>query len=209
MTKRKEMKFLGILGSARKGGNTEILLDVALEEARKNGILVDKILLRDKIIKGCDGCMGCIKTGKCVIEDDAQEIYKKMIVSDGIIWATPVYFWSMTGQTKILMDRTYALLFPKLQLAGKIGGLITVAGSRGCMNTANIFNMYFSYNHMFFAEFTSGYARERGEIKNCALTLATVREMVHQMIALANADFKYPKEFDVPMLRHVKKKYFP
>jgi multimeric flavodoxin WrbA len=85
-----------------------------------------------------------------------------MLESDGIIWATPVYFWSMTGQTKTLMDRTYALLSPKLQLASKVGGLITVAGSRGCMNTVNIFHMYFNYNHMFFAEFESGYAAGKG-----------------------------------------------
>lgn len=207
MKKREKMKFIGILGSSRKGGNTEVLLDVALEEAKENGILVDKILLRDKTIGPCDGCMGCVKTGKCVIEDDAQEIYNKMLVSDGIIWATPVYFWSMTGQTKTLMDRTYALLFPKLQLAGKIGGLITVAGSRGCMNTANVFHMYFNYNHMFFAEFTSGYARGRGEIKKNALAINTVKEMVHQMTCFANADLKYPDEFDVPMHRYVENKY--
>ena len=201
------MKFVGILGSARKGGNTEILLNVAMEEAQKNGVLIDKIPLRDKSIDPCDGCSGCTKTGKCVIEDDAQEIYRKMLESDGIIWATPVYFWSMTGQTKTLMDRTYALLFPKLQLASKVGGLIMVAGMRGCMHTANIFHQYFTYNHMFFAEYASGYASGKGEIKKNALAINMVKEMVHQMISMVKSNLKYPEEFDVPMPRFVKNKY--
>jgi len=201
------MKIVGILGSERKGGNTEVLLDVALEEAQKNGALTDKVPLRDKSIAPCDGCLGCAKTGKCVIEDDAQEIYQKMLESEGIIWATPVYFWSMSGQTKTLMDRTYALLFPKLQLTNKIGGLILVAGIRGCMNTANAFHMYFNYNHMFFAEFAFGYAREKGEIKNNAFAINMAKEMVHQMISFINANLKFPEEFDIPMHRFVKNKY--
>lgn len=201
------MKFVGILGSARKGGNTDLLLNVALEEAKEGVVFVDKISLKDKSIAPCDGCMGCTKTGKCVIDDDAQYIYSKMLESDGIIWATPVYFWSMTGQTKTLMDRTYALLYPKLQLASKVGGLITVAGSRGCMNTANIFHMYFNYNHMFFAEFASDYAAGKGEIKKNTLAINTVKEMVHQMISLINANLKYPEEFHSPLPRFVREKY--
>jgi multimeric flavodoxin WrbA len=201
------MKFVGILGSVRDGGNTEVLLDAALEEAQKNGVIVDKILLRDKSVAPCDGCGGCTKTGRCLIDDDAQEICQKMLASDGIIWATPVYFWSMTGQTKTLMDRTYALLFPKLQLAGKVGGLIVVAAGRGCMNTANAFHMYFNYNHMFFAEFASGYAREKGVIKNNAIAINTAKEMIRQMISLVNANIKFPEEFDAPILRFVKNKY--
>lgn len=201
------MKIVGILGSPRKGGNTEVLLDVALEEAQKNGVIIDKISLRDKSIAPCDGCLGCTQTGKCVIEDDGQEVYNKMLEAEGIIWATPVYFWSMTSHTKTLMDRTYALGFPKLQLANKVGGLILVAASRGCMNTANIFHMFFSYNHMFFAEYAHAYAREKGEIKKNAIAKNMVKEMIHQMISLINANLKYPEEFDVPLPRFVRKKY--
>jgi multimeric flavodoxin WrbA len=121
------MKIVGILGSPRKNGNTEILLDVALEEARKNGALVSKISLRNKSVAPCNGCLKCVKTGTCVIKDDMGEIYKKMLESDGIVWASPVYFWSMSGQTKIVMDRTYALTVPKLQLANKIAGFTCIS----------------------------------------------------------------------------------
>jgi len=201
------MKILGILGSPRKNGNTEILLDVALEEAKRNGVVTSKISLRNKVIGPCNGCLKCRETGKCAIRDDMQEIYKKMLESDGILWATPVYFWSMTGQTKMVMDRTYALTFPKLQLASKIGGLILVAATRGCVNAANVFQMYFSYNHMFFAEFASGYAQEKGDIKKNAFAMNAAKEVIHQMISLNDANLKYPEEFDAPLSRFVRKKY--
>ena len=201
------MKIIGILGSERKGGNTEVMLDAAMGEAQKHGIIVDMVPLRGKTIAPCDGCSGCAKTGKCVIDDDAREILEKMTESDGIIWATPVYFWSMTGQTKTLMDRTYALLFPKLQLANKVGGLIAVAGNRGCMNLANVFHQYFIYNHMFFAEYAMGYAHEKGEIKENAFALNMAKAMVRQMISLHNADHKFPEAFEVPLARFVREKY--
>jgi len=201
------MKIVGILGSPRKNGNTEILLDVALEEAKANGFMVSKIALRDKKIAPCKGCSKCAETGKCVTKDDMQAIYKKMLEADGIIWASPVYFWSMSGQTKTALDRTYALTFPKLQLANKIGGLILAAENRGCVSAANVFHMYFSYNHMFFAELAQGYARKKGDIQKNAMAINSAKEMARQMIWLIRANLKYPEEFDAPMARFVRKKY--
>jgi multimeric flavodoxin WrbA len=200
------MKIIGILGSARKEGNTEFLLDVALEEAQAKGGSTSKITLRDKVIAPCDGCMGCARTGECVIKDDMQEVYKEIREADGIIWASPVYYWSMSGLTKIALDRTYALNFPKLQQAGKIAGLILVAGIRGCVSAANPFHMYFIYNHMFAAEFTWGYAGEKGAIKKDVFAINMAKTMVHQMQALFQANLKYPEEFDMPLHRLVREK---
>jgi multimeric flavodoxin WrbA len=200
------MKTLGILGSSRKGGNTEILLDVALREARQMGSSVSKITLRDKVIAPCDGCLGCARTGECVLQDDMQEVYKEIREADGIIWASPVYFWSMSGLTKNALDRTYALLFPKLQQAGKIGGLILVAGGRGCVSASNPFHMYFSYNHMFAAEFTMAWAREKGEIKKDELAVTTAKMMVRQMHALIAAHLTYPEEFPKPLIHLAREK---
>jgi multimeric flavodoxin WrbA len=201
------MKTIGILGSTRRGGNTEILLGMALEEAQEIGASTSKITLRDKVIAPCDGCMRCAQTGECIIQDDMQEIYKEIREADGIIWASPVYHWSMSGPTKIALDRTYALNFPKLQQAGKIGGLILVATSRGCVSAANPFNMYFIYNHMFSAEFAWGFAREKGEIKKDTFAINMVKTMVRQMEALYRANLKYPEGFDVPLQRLVREKY--
>jgi len=202
------MKILGIMGSPRKGGNTDRLLDAALEEAGTQGFSTKKILLAEKRIAPCDGCLQCAKTGRCVIRDDMQEIYLDMLESRGIIWATPVYYWSMSAQTKTVMDRTYCLTFPTLQLANKIGGLIVVAGNRGCTNTTNVFHMYFNYNHMFSTEVAYGYARERGEIQSNLLVMKTVQEMARQMVALIGKDPQFPDEFNMPMPRYVKKKHF-
>jgi multimeric flavodoxin WrbA len=200
------MKTIGILGSTRKEGNTEFLLDAALEEARAKGCFTSKITLRDKVIAPCDGCMGCARTGECVIKDDMQEVYKEIREADGIIWASPVYYWSMSGLTKTALDRTFALNFPTLQQAGKIGGLILVAGIRGCMSAANPFHMYFIYNHMFAAEFTWGYAGEKGAIKKDTFAITMAKTMVQQMHALFQANLKYPEEFDMPLHRLVREK---
>jgi multimeric flavodoxin WrbA len=197
------MKIVGILGSARKGGNTEVLLDVALEEARGRGCSTSRIVLRDKAIAPCDGCMGCAKTGRCVIKDDMEEVYEGIRAADGVIWATPVYYWSMSGLTKMALDRTFALNFPTLQQAGKIGGAIFVAGIRGCVSAASPFNMYFIYNHMFAAEFAWGYAGEKGGIKKDAFAMELTRTMVHQMEALFQAKLSYPAEFNKPIHRLV------
>ena len=72
------MKIIGILGSSRKGGNTEILLDLALEEAQKIGGSASKIVLRDMAIAPCDGCTGCAQTGECIIQDDMEGVYKEI-----------------------------------------------------------------------------------------------------------------------------------
>ena len=200
------MKTIGILGSARDGGNTEILLDTSLEEAQKFGN-ASKILLRDKAIGPCDGCMGCAPSGICVIQDGMQEVYEGIRGADAIIWATPVYYWSMTGLTKMALDRTFALNFPKLQQAGKIGGLILVAGIRGCVSAANPFHMYFNYNHMFAAEFTWGYAGEKGAIRKDNSAMNMAKMMARQMHALFQANLKYPEEFDMPLHRLVREKY--
>jgi multimeric flavodoxin WrbA len=201
------MKILGILGSSRSGGNTEILLDIALEKAGSLGIEVSKIYLRELTIGPCDGCNGCFSTGECVVKDDMKQVYEGIRESDGIIWASPVYFWSMSGLTKMAMDRTYALNFPELQQAGKIGGLILVAGIRGCLSAASPFHMYFNYNHMFAAEVAWGYAGARGDILKDEYAKKMSEEMVLQMHALYNSNLTYPEEFRHPLHRHVMEKY--
>lgn len=201
------MKILGILSSLRKGGNTEFLLDIALQEAEKHGAQVSIASLRGKKIAPCNACGKCNPSGVCIVKDDMREIYQQMLEADGILWTTPVYFWSMTGQTKIVIDRTYALLFPQLQLANKVSGLITVGSMRGCMSTANIFHSYFRFNSMFFAESVTGYASGKGDIKNDQKTILSVKEMTSQMVSMTKAGMKYPEEFNLPLHLFVKKKY--
>ena len=130
------MKILGIMGSPRIGGNSDILLDQALAGAKDAGAEVEKILLCQKKISGCHNCEKCNETGVCVIKDDMPEIHKKILEADGIIHSCPVYFWAMTAQMKAYLDRWCALYdaqwrwqkhyYPKMK--GKRIALITVCG---------------------------------------------------------------------------------
>ena len=83
------MKILGIVGSPRKGGNTEQLTRIALEEVQKEGIEVELISLAGKKIEPCTGCGGCRSTGECVIKDDFEAIYDKMVAAEGFILTSP------------------------------------------------------------------------------------------------------------------------
>ncbi len=130
------MKVLGIMGSPRVGGNSDILLDEALAGAKEAGAETEKIILNKLKVSGCHDCKRCNETGICVIKDDMQDIHKKILDADAIIHSCPVYFWSMTAQMKAYLDRWCALFdaewrwqkqyYPKMK--GKRVGLITVCG---------------------------------------------------------------------------------
>ena len=87
------MKVLGIYGSSRKGGNSDMLLDEALRGARSAGGDISAIYVRDMKISGCLNCGGCDKTGQCVIDDGMQELYPVLENAEVIIVATPIFFY--------------------------------------------------------------------------------------------------------------------
>jgi len=99
------MKILGINGSPRKGGNTEILLEKVLEGARQKGAITEHIVLNDLKISPCQECEDIGKRILCKIKDDMQEIYKKIKEADVIVLASPIFFGSLSAQTKIMIDR--------------------------------------------------------------------------------------------------------
>ena len=99
-------KVLALSGSFRKGGNSDTLCDEFIKGAREAGHEAEKIFINDKKINFCRGCGACNTTHKCVQKDDMAEILNKMVEADVIVMATPVYFYSMNGQMKTLIDRT-------------------------------------------------------------------------------------------------------
>ena len=99
-------KVLILSASPRKGGNSDVLCDTFLRGATEAGHSVEKIFLRDKNIHYCTGCGVCNRTHRCVQKDDMAEILDKMVAADVIVLATPVYFYTMDGQMKTLIDRT-------------------------------------------------------------------------------------------------------
>ena len=95
--------------SLRKGGNSETLADYFLNGAKDAGHNVEKISLVGKNINFCKGCLNCLETGKCVIQDDANMIAEKMMYADVVVFATPIYYYEMSGQMKTVLDRANAL----------------------------------------------------------------------------------------------------
>ncbi len=97
--------FLAIYGSPRRNGNTSMLLRKAVEGVRETGNKVEEIVLRDLKMAPCLEIYGCKKTGRCAIQDDFQGIYDRLDRCDGLLLATPIFFYSVTALTKTLMDR--------------------------------------------------------------------------------------------------------
>ena len=102
-------KVLIISTSIRANSNSEKLAQAFAEGARASGNDVEFVSLRDKTIGFCKGCLACQKLGHCIIRDDANDITEKMLVSDVIVWATPIYYYEMSGQMKTMIDRANSL----------------------------------------------------------------------------------------------------
>ena len=102
-------KVLIISSSPRKGGNSETLAAAFAKGAREAGNQVETVSLRDKQVGFCKGCLACLKLGHCVIQDDAVEIAAKMHDADVLVFATPVYYYCVSGQLKTMLDRANPL----------------------------------------------------------------------------------------------------
>lgn len=101
--------ILIISTSLREKSNSEALADAFAKGAKAAGNTVEQVSLKDKTIAFCKGCLACQKLGHCVIADDAIAIAEKMKQADVIVWATPVYYYEMSGQMKTLIDRANSL----------------------------------------------------------------------------------------------------
>ena len=95
--------------SLRRGSNSDKLADKFVEGAKAAGHDVEKISLTGKDIQFCKGCLACQKLGRCVINDDVNDIMAKVLEADDVAWATPIYYYEMSGQMKTLIDRMNAM----------------------------------------------------------------------------------------------------
>lgn len=102
-------KVLVVVSSPRKGGNSEILCDCFINGAKESGNEVEKLVLREKKIAPCLACEVCLRNGgTCVQKDDMAEILDKLEWADVIVLSTPVYYYSISAQLKMMIDRTLA-----------------------------------------------------------------------------------------------------
>ena len=158
------MRVLGIVGSPRKGGNTEILVEEALASAREAGAETEIFLVADKTINGCDGCHSCFETGACKIRDDMQPLYEKMEAADAIIFGTPVYFHNYTAQAKAIIDRTFCYL-REHNLKGKVAAPVLALRRVGAGQTRVQLYGWFLSQGMVPVWGAIGYGREKGDVR--------------------------------------------
>ncbi|NLG49002.1 MAG: flavodoxin family protein [Chloroflexi bacterium] len=182
------MQVLGICGSPHTGGNTAFALRHALSVLAGEGIETEFISLADKRINPCKGCFHC-RQGTCIQQDDDMPvILDAMLACDGLILASPVYMGMVTGQMKVMMDRTVIFRAGgRFALTGKIGAGIACGGFRNGGQELTLQNMqtFFLQQNMFAIADGPGYSHSGAAIVGRAaedsVGLETVENLARHM----------------------------
>ena len=182
------MRIIGVSGSPRAGGNTDIILSKALAAAKEEGAEVGLIRISDYRLEPCSACQTCFANKKCVIDDDCEKIYKELLRADGVILGSPSYFQAVTAQMKIFIDRIgfLALARERKDFAGKVGGVIAVARRSGVANTCNQMLTFMTAVRM---TIPSGgrvfaIAREKGEVVHDKEGMESARYLGKMMVKI-------------------------
>ncbi|MFH1037722.1 MAG: flavodoxin family protein [PVC group bacterium] len=122
------MDIVAIMGSPRKGGNSDLLLDAFLGGAGEDGTAYEKISVCDPGISPCTECLACERTGECNIDDGMQTVYPKLLAAGKIVISAPIYFYGLPAQFKALIDRCQALWARKYILNSAPAALSSVEG---------------------------------------------------------------------------------
>jgi len=164
------MKVMGINGSARKDGNTSMLIQKVFDELEAEGIETQLVNLGPKGVNGCIACMKCFKNkdGHCIqTKDPLNDWLEEMTTADGIILGTPVYFAELSGQIKCFMDRTGMVARANGNMfKRKVGAGVVAVRRAGAVSAFHSLNAYFSIAEMMIVGSTywnMGYGREKGE----------------------------------------------
>ena len=171
---KKEIKIIALFGSPRKKGNSTLLANHIILGAESQGATVESIYLNDLDITPCQGCYACQMEGTrgCAVDDDMQAIYPKIVEADALIIASPVYWFNMSAQTKIFMDRCIALYSEnpeKSALHGKNIAIAMTYGDKdvfcsGCINALRTFQDAYKFVGADIVGMVYGSAEEPGEI---------------------------------------------
>jgi multimeric flavodoxin WrbA len=167
-------KVLIVIGSPRENGNSTILAGEVARGARDNGAEVETFNLHKLVINPCNACDACRKENSkgCVINDDMQMLYPKLIAANALVIASPVYWFSVSAQTKLFIDRFYGMgEHPNNALKGKqIGIVLTYADAdpfvSGAVNALRMFQDIFNYVGAEIVDMVYGSAWKAGEIES-------------------------------------------
>lgn len=174
------MHILAINGSPRPSGNTNYLTDRALEAVSVKGATTEKIQLCQRKISPCIGHDPCGTYKKCKINDDIPEILEKFRTADALIMATPVYYYYMTAQMKMFIDRNYWLYTHNIPIKAKSMGLIVIGEQVGMDSTIDAMKKCFGIGsgseiEQFFV--ISGIASKVGDVRKNQELISQAREM--------------------------------
>ena len=182
------MKVIAFNGSARKGGNTAILIRAILVELEKEGVETELVELSGKKINGCTACMKCFdnKDQRCSVKDDIiNDCIKKMLAADGIIIGSPTYFADLSPQTKALIDRTGMVARANNNMFRRKAGAAVVAARRaGAIHVFDSINHFFTIGEMIIvgsSYWNIGMGRQKGEVESDQEGMDTMRTLGRNM----------------------------
>lgn len=146
------MKIIGYIASPRKNGNTAWVVDTLLENAKEKGAEIRLWHSSELEIRPCQGCLACVQSDQCMINDDMQEIYDALDQADALVLGSPVYMGQMSAQAKIFTDRLFAQITPRFSPKFKeknAGKKLILAFTQGNPD-ASLFQPYYDYTkHVF------------------------------------------------------------
>lgn len=193
------MKVLLINGSPRRNGNTAIALEEMEKIFTQEGVEVETVQVGNQNIRGCIACLSCKQKGKCVFDDLVNETAPKFEAADGLVIASPVYFASANGGLISFIDRLfYSTLFDKSM---KVGAAVAVARRGGVSATYDELNKHFAISGMPIATgqyWNAIYGREKGEAKEDAEGLQTMRTLARNMVFLMKSIALGKEQYGVP-----------
>ena len=188
------MKVLAINGSARKDGNTALLINTVFEELHREGIETEMVQLFGKVIEPCKACWACGGKGTCVHKKDLfQEIYEKMIQADGILLGSPVYTANISANMQAFLERASVVADMNRSenlLRHKVGAAVTVARRGGALNTLDAMNHFFMLQNMFLvgsSYWPVAYGRLPGEVQEDREGIETMKNLGRNMAYLMKA----------------------
>ncbi len=181
------MKVVAINGSARKDGNTSILIEKVFEELRKEKIHCEQIQLAGHTVRGCKACMACYskKNKKCITDDIANECIAKMIEADAIILGSPVYVTDVSAEMKALIDR--ACLVSRANdnfLRRKVGAAVIAVRRGGATHAFDTINHFFTIAEMIVVGscyWNFAFGRQIGEVTKDEEGLLTMKVLGENM----------------------------
>lgn len=167
------MKIIGLVGSPRRGSNTDLLVSAILEGANENKCATEKICLYSLDIASCVDCRSCKKGSyQCAIKDGMTDLYLKLEEADAIVFGTPLYWYGPSAKMKLFVDRLRPFIASK-KLRGKKAVLVVPSeeGAEACNFTVGMFSLSFKYLEMDLVSVLLPKACEKAEVKTQPQTL--------------------------------------